>query len=344
MKDILKPRANYGQLLEQLVTNISCGNINSNIKQQSSEIDGAANINTEKGVSECDDLLNILCSDSTEGASFWDLDSIRFNYLSTINSKTNERIDMKELLLSTENERKGKLIILAHCKVVSVEFENIECTSSLPSPSMHNNQNTKENAKIKAVSVKYIYKDNESDVKFIQPIGGGEIILCAGVFESPRILLSSGLGQAGGATGEERTVAEEATLTTSIPPALPVTLLGIGKHLKDHTILPIMCVGKWWPGIVFEATYSNLLTLLYVILMILILRYLSKKGDLLSSLVGAAFIILGTVHFRKLNSKSNDNESSNKAYSPYPLNCVHGYVNLDGEGNILAKDSKEPPR
>lgn len=352
MKDILNPRTNYGQLLEQLATNSSCSDINNNAKQQSSGIDGAADINTKKGVTECDNLLNTLCSDNTEGASFWDLDSIRYKYLSTINSKTNERIDMKELLLSSENERKGKLTILDHCKVVSVEFENIECTSSavsstssLPSPSMHNIQNAKESAKTKAISVKYISKDNESEVKFIQPIGGGEIILCAGVFESPRILLSSGLGQVGGGSGKgERTMAEGSTLTTSIPPVLPVTLLGIGKHLKDHTILPIMCVGKWWPGKVFEATYSNLLTLLYGILMILTLRYLSKKGDLLSSLVGAAFIILGTVHFRKLNSKSNDNGSSNKADVPYPLNCVHGYVNLDGEGNILAKDSKEPPR
>lgn len=28
----------------------------------------------------------------------------------------------------------------------------------------------------------------------------------------------------------------------------------------------------------------------------------------------------------------------------YPLNCVHGYVNLDGEGNILSRDSQEAPR
>ena len=28
----------------------------------------------------------------------------------------------------------------------------------------------------------------------------------------------------------------------------------------------------------------------------------------------------------------------------FPLNCVHGYVNLDGEGNILSRDSQEAPR
>jgi hypothetical protein len=28
----------------------------------------------------------------------------------------------------------------------------------------------------------------------------------------------------------------------------------------------------------------------------------------------------------------------------YPLNCVHGYVNLDGEGNVLSRDSQEAPR
>ena len=28
----------------------------------------------------------------------------------------------------------------------------------------------------------------------------------------------------------------------------------------------------------------------------------------------------------------------------HPLNCVHGYVNLDAAGNLLNKDSKLPPR
>jgi hypothetical protein len=277
----------------------------------------------------------------------WDEDSLRFNYLSTIDSKTNERIDMKELLLSSENERKGKLTILDNCKVISVEFEEIECSSpavsspsSLPLPSMQHSQSAKESAKIKAISVKYI-SNSDGKEEFVQPVGGGEIILCAGTFESPRILLSSGLGK----VAESEKVGESGTC---VPPVLPVTLLGIGKNLKDHTILPIMCVGKWWPGKVLEATYSNLLTLLYGILMVLILRYLSKKGDLLSSLIFAGLVIYGTVHFRKLRTRSDDNrnkdKSSDKSDEPFPLNCVHGYVNLDGEGKILARDSKDPPR
>jgi hypothetical protein len=245
------------------------------------------------------------------------------------------------LLLSGENEWKGKLTILDNCKVISVEFEEVECTSSavssppsLPPPSMQHSQNTKECAKIKAISVKYI-SNSDGKEEFIQPVGGGEIILCAGAFESPRILLSSGLGK----VGESEKVGESGTC---IPPVLPVTLLGIGKNLRDHTILPIMCVGKWWPGKVFEPTYSNLLTLLYGILMIFILRYLSKKGDLLGSLLFAGLTIL------TLNTVSNDNrnkdEGSDKSDEPFPLNCVHGYVNLDGEGNVLARESKDPPR
>jgi hypothetical protein len=318
VKDVLNPRTNYGLLLEQLAT---CSKINNNPKHESGRSDGA---------------------------SLWDEDSLRFNYLSTIDSKTNERIDMKELLLSTENERTGKLTILDNCTVISVEFEEIERTSSavsspspLPSPSMPHSQNAKESAKIKAISVKYILNSDGKEEKFIQPVGGGEIILCAGVFESPRILLSSGLGK----VGESEKVGESGTC---IPLVLPVTLLGIGKNLKDHTILPIMCVGKWWPGKVFEPTYSNLLTLLYGILMILIVRYLSKKGDLLSSLIFAGLIMLGTVYFRKVNTRSNDNLNKEKSGDmidePFPLNCVHGYVNLDGEGIILARDSKDPPR
>jgi hypothetical protein len=69
---------------------------------------------------------------------------------------------------------------------------------------------------------------------------------------------------------------------------------------------------------------------------------LSKKGDLLGSLLFAGLTIL------TLNTVSNDNrnkdEGSDKSDEPFPLNCVHGYVNLDGEGNVLARESKDPPR
>ena len=30
--------------------------------------------------------------------------------------------------------------------------------------------------------------------------------------------------------------------------------------------------------------------------------------------------------------------------SIYPLNCVHGYVNLDEMGNVLQRNSSKPPR
>jgi GMC oxidoreductase len=154
--------------------------------------------------------------------------------------------------------KKGKLTILNYCKVVSIEFEDLlhgngvavrvqdessetdtktetsVRAASVQKVNLKGRQSTSSNAKLIAVGVKYL--DLRSGIKSyqtIRPLGGGEIILCAGAFESPRILLSSGLG-------------ERTKDTIPATPVLPVTLRGIGRNLQDHTMLPIMFVGNWW--------------------------------------------------------------------------------------------------
>jgi GMC oxidoreductase len=154
--------------------------------------------------------------------------------------------------------KKGRLTVLNYCNVVSIEFEDalhgngvalrvqgeLSETDTKTSTSgrakrdqkvnSKGQQSTSSNAKLTAVGVKYL--DLRSGIKShqtIRPRGGGEIILCAGTFESPRILLSSGLG-------------ERTKDTTPATPVLPVTLRGIGRNLQDHTMLPIFFVGNWW--------------------------------------------------------------------------------------------------
>jgi flagellar basal body-associated protein FliL len=46
-----------------------------------------------------------------------------------------------------------------------------------------------------------------------------------------------------------------------------------------------------------------------------------------------------------MSNKSNKKtERKEHGGYEYPVNCVHGYVNLDAAGNLLPKDSTQPPR
>jgi hypothetical protein len=46
-----------------------------------------------------------------------------------------------------------------------------------------------------------------------------------------------------------------------------------------------------------------------------------------------------------MSNKSNKKaERKEHGEYEYPVNCVHGYVNLDVAGNLLPKDSTYPPR
>lgn len=150
--------------------------------------------------------------------------------------------------------KKGKLTILNYCNVVSIEFENVmqidrvaaahdeltetdtrtDTSGRVHGTDSNGQASNSSSAKLIAVGVKYLdLRSGTNSQNTIRPTGGGEIILCAGAFETPRILLSSGLG-----------VRSKETLPAI--PVLPVTLRGIGRNLQDHTMLPIMFVGNWW--------------------------------------------------------------------------------------------------
>ena len=349
VQSVIKPRVNHSPLLEHLFVNrklsdqTSC--LTPKVKQVGSGLDHQKS--------------------ADNSALIWDLDPVKSTYLSTIDSTTNLRIDMKDILyryqdknvtnaiisedpgqiednkkLNNDQPSCGKLTILEYSTVVSIEFENyividknlnqisdihIADKKAARTDSGWNTDEEMLNAKLTAVGVRYVTrlygkgngcknKDEEKEFKMIRPSGGGEIILCAGVFESPRILISSGLGvknvpQQSAESAVKKAVdvsinpstdlstkkkgvkgdpsdssaldfvnstfsicrpEEEATkkkvefrkaradeskrspFTPSLsgagenPPQLLVTLKGIGRNLQDHTLLPIMCVGKWW--------------------------------------------------------------------------------------------------
>ena len=323
MISVIKPDVTYSPLLEHLLANsIHCQQACESAPQFGRSIDPRSK-----------NQYNRLMVDKSE--LIWDIDPVKATYLSTINSISNERISMKDVLshyqqefeggakvkkatdipLIKEDEKnkeiescRGKLTIFEYSTVLSIEFDDCreigkvfvqdpavgEDTDLTKTRSGGMTADKTIKAKLVAVGVRYVARpymgrikrqNLEMEVRTIAPKGGGEIVLCAGVFESPRILISSGLGVKNcrhkSAVLNVKSVAEvsddvssDAPIQTAAkdakksiivtndesksptpvpissfcayPPLLSVTLKGIGRNLQDHTVLPIMCVGNWW--------------------------------------------------------------------------------------------------
>ena len=75
---------------------------------------------------------------------------------------------------------------------------------------------------------------------------------------------------------------------------------------------------------------------------------LSLSTTQLSSLIVLIIFLFMVVLHMWVNNKNKNKSSEMKVEGEggyvHPLNCVHGYVNLDAAGNLLDKDSKQPPR
>jgi hypothetical protein len=214
VRSLLNPKKNHSPLLEQMANNSGCSCLVDDLSDTPSV------------------LRNTEVASIFEDQLIWDTKPIKTEYLSTV-GYDNKRINISQLLhqkrintgdQDTDNKTdirstsRGKLTILEYCMTESIVFESIsDATSSASSiglpvdevdvgksapsrrethpKSSAEDSNSDTKAKLTAIAVKcFSSKDRNSGTFLVKPLGGGEIILCAGACESPRILLSSGLG------------------------------------------------------------------------------------------------------------------------------------------------------
>lgn len=176
-------------------------------------------------------------SSKTDGI-YWDTETVKSTFASTISSNLTSRLDLKSKLLEgwptttihidtllnslsesfeathivetfgkKSNIKKGRLVVIEGASVESVCFRNKEAVSVLVQSSKHNSG--------KSIP---IFISNK-----------GEIILCAGVFETPKILLNS-------------------TITEKSNDNSQLSIEAIGRNMQDHSIVPIMLFGNWYDG------------------------------------------------------------------------------------------------
>jgi hypothetical protein len=158
--------------------------------------------------------------------------------------------------------------------------------------------------------------------KRVYPHLGGEIIVCAGSFETPRILLSSGLNkphpvhddsadyytmigddqappsvtQISHDKDKNNTCNDKVKSNNSPMSNQSKSLSGIGQNMQDHYVVPIIGIGNW-----------------------------QDRGHLTSS------------------SSSKTTISPNLSES-LPANSVHGWLYLDKNGDLIDKDNDNPPK
>ena len=251
----------------------------------------------------------------------------------------------------------GKLTLLTRTHAEFVEFEGRTAVgvAVLRSHQTQSNQNKGNKGKGSSSSFEARSLSNskasESELEYVRPSGGGEIVLCAGVFHSPRLLIASGLqgevrshpeslcgrtidhgrSRVGRDRSKERGLRKGGGKSKSATRSPLPTLSGIGSGLQDHVVLPVMAIGNWVScgskttnkadAAGCEGTTS--------------ITSISR----ISSVLSWIFYLVWTFWFELVTFSWYANHIEpmleRMRAVPMPANGVHGWVDLDEHGNVL---------
>eukprot|EP00607_Mallomonas_marina_P009595 CAMPEP_0182420968 /NCGR_PEP_ID=MMETSP1167-20130531/6103_1 /TAXON_ID=2988 /ORGANISM="Mallomonas Sp, Strain CCMP3275" /LENGTH=735 /DNA_ID=CAMNT_0024597589 /DNA_START=41 /DNA_END=2248 /DNA_ORIENTATION=+ len=166
--------------------------------------------------------------------SFWS-NSVQWKHFSCTSLQTDEdregrryeRLDIKKLLDNCPSVQ-----VMSGVEALSVSFDYNDAGGE------------GEGHHSIATATGVVIRDQEGRVWTVRPSGGGEIILCAGVFETPRLLFSSGFSSHPPPTAciSEGKHQAERTHANCKRQYLP----DLGRGLQDHVLLPVMMLGDWW--------------------------------------------------------------------------------------------------
>ena len=178
----------------------------------------------------------------------------------------------------------------------------------------------------------------------------GEVILCAGVYETPRILFNSGFRNRrfffpGDAYGQNRyndshrhsEQYEKLAVFERDSPGLYIK--DLGEAFQYHLLVPIIGVGNWWMSLSPNRPRQTWMSLSWIILRHCFLNAIGLSSKL---------------PYRPTHPFSSSIEMADDTFPtprPYPLsgverclNGVHGWLLLDEHGATVTADSKTPPR
>jgi choline dehydrogenase-like flavoprotein len=154
------------------------------------------------------DILRQLHSQSDDSshclpnALYWETELVQPNFLSwTKRNGTAHRIQCRQVLHETSLSQPGRLTIVSASRVDRVIFTD------------------QDKGDLRAVGV--LVRDSVTDkAAQFHTTGAGEVILCAGAIESPRILFDS--------------------MKSSTNADVIAVVDELGKHLQDHVLLPMI--------------------------------------------------------------------------------------------------------
>eukprot|EP01041_Mallomonas_annulata_P004216 gene4216-8390_t len=188
--------------------------------------------------------------------------SIQDSHLAALTT-SGERTDIAALIQSNP-----LINIICNSEVLCIEFDSTKTD---------NYSNNSKNA------INVVIRGKNGHIMKIQPENGGEIILCAGAIETPRILLASGFHTQTESGTQSQSQSHypsqhQSKTTTNInniynnnnnnlhkihesnnssTSNIHILRPDLGHTLQDHVILPVMMLGNWWNDKPIHTSTSN---------------------------------------------------------------------------------------